>query len=72
MMDYRQERIPLITIIARRMGNYTFMAGTEDAVKSQSIDMADEMLKRKDFFAPEHYMFHLKDVGYHDKKISRK
>ena len=28
--------------------------------------MADEMLERKDTFTPEHYMFHLKDGGYHD------
>ncbi len=40
--------------------------GTQDAVKSQSIDMADEMLERKSVFTPEHYMFHLKDGGYHD------
>ena len=30
--------------------------GTNDTVKSQSIDMADEMLAR-DIFTPEHYMF---------------
>ncbi len=40
--------------------------GTQDAVKSQSIDMADEMLRRNDVFTPAHYMFHLKDGGYHD------
>ena len=40
--------------------------GTQDAVKSQSIDMAEEMLKRQDVFTPDHYMFHLKDGGYHD------
>ena len=40
--------------------------GTQDAVKSQSIDMAEEMLKRPEVFTPEHYMFHLKDGGYHD------
>ena len=39
--------------------------GTKDAVKSQSIDMADEMLSR-DIFTPEHYVFYLKDGGYHD------
>ena len=39
--------------------------GTQDAVKSQSIDMADEMLSR-DIFPPEHYVFYLKDGGYHD------
>ena len=40
--------------------------GTQDTVKSQSIDMAEEMLERSDVFTPEHYMFHLKDGGYHD------
>ena len=39
--------------------------GTLDAVKSQSIDMADEMLSR-DTFTPEHYVFYQKDGGYHD------
>lgn len=39
--------------------------GTNDAVKSQSIDMADEMLTR-DIFTPEHYVFYQKDGGYHD------
>ena len=40
--------------------------GTQDAVKSQSIDMAEEVLERSDVFTPEHYMFHLKEGGYHD------
>ena len=39
--------------------------GTEDAVKSQSINMADEMLSRE-IFTPEHYVFYQKDGGYHD------
>ena len=39
--------------------------GTEDAVKSQSIDMAEEMLAR-DTFTPDHYVFYQKDGGYHD------
>ena len=39
--------------------------GTNDSVKSQSIDMADEMLKR-DIFTKEHYVFYQKDGGYHD------
>ena len=39
--------------------------GTEDAVKSQSIGMAEEMLSRK-IFTPEHYVFYQKDGGYHD------
>ena len=40
--------------------------GTNDAVKSQSIDMAEEMLKRSDVFTPDHYVFYQKDGGYHD------
>ncbi|MBE5919997.1 MAG: esterase [Pseudobutyrivibrio ruminis] len=39
--------------------------GTNDAVKSQSIDMANEMLSR-DIFTAEHYVFYQKDGGYHD------
>ena len=39
--------------------------GTNDAVKSQSLMMADEMLTRE-IFTPEHYVFYLKDGGYHD------
>ena len=40
--------------------------GTEDAVKSQSIMMADEMLEHKSVFMPDHYVFYQKDGGYHD------
>ena len=40
--------------------------GTNDAVKSQSIDMAEEMLERSDVFTPKHYVFYQKDGGYHD------
>ena len=39
--------------------------GTNDTVKSQSIDMAEEMLKR-DTFDKDHYVFYQKDGGYHD------
>ena len=39
--------------------------GTNDAVRSQSIMMADEMLTRE-IFKPEHYVFYLKNGGYHD------
>ena len=39
--------------------------GTNDAVKSQSLDMADEMLSR-DMFTPDHYVFYQKEGGYHD------
>ncbi len=40
--------------------------GTNDAVKSQSLMMAEEMLSRGETFPPEHYVFYLKDGGYHD------
>ncbi len=40
--------------------------GTQDAVKSQSVNMADEMLHRPDTFTPDHYVFYQKDGGYHD------
>ncbi len=39
--------------------------GTEDAVKSQSVEMAEEMLSRE-IFTPDHYVFYQKDGGYHD------
>ena len=39
--------------------------GTNDAVKSQSLDMAQEMLSRE-LFTPDHYVFYQKDGGYHD------
>ena len=39
--------------------------GTNDAVKSQSIGMAEEMMTR-DIFSSDHYMFYQKDGGYHD------
>ena len=39
--------------------------GTDDVVKSQSIDMANEMLSR-DIFTPEHFVFYQKDGGRHD------
>lgn len=40
--------------------------GTSDSVKSQSLDMADEMLERSEIFTPEHYVFYQKEGGYHD------
>ena len=40
--------------------------GTNDAVKSQSIDMAEEMLSRNEIFTPDHYVFYQNDGGYHD------
>lgn len=39
--------------------------GTNDTVKSQSIDMANEMLSRN-MFTPDRYVFYQKDGGYHD------
>ena len=40
--------------------------GTQDSVKSQTIDMANEMLSRPYVFTPEHYVFYQKDGGAHD------
>ena len=40
--------------------------GANDAVKSQSLMMADEMLSRSDTFTSDHYVFYQKDGGYHD------
>ena len=45
--------------------------GTQDAVKSQSLMMADEMLSRPDTFTPDHYVFYQKDGGYHDFEAVR-
>ena len=44
--------------------------GTQDQVKSQSIDMADEMLNRE-IFTPDHYVFYQKDGGVHDHNAVR-
>ena len=40
--------------------------GTNDTVKSQSVDMAAEMLSRSDLFTPEHYVFYQREGGQHD------
>ena len=40
--------------------------GTQDAVKSQSLMMADETLSRNGIFPPEHYVFYQKEGGFHD------
>lgn len=40
--------------------------GTNDTVKSQSIDMAEEMLSRSDIFTPDHYVFYQREGGQHD------
>lgn len=39
--------------------------GTEDGMKSQSIDMANDLLSR-DIFTPGHYVFYQKEGGLHD------
>ena len=44
--------------------------GTNDAVKSQSIDMAEEMLSRE-MFTSDHYVFYQKERGYHDHEAVR-
>ena len=40
--------------------------GTNDTVKLQSIDMAEEMLSRSDVFTPDHYVFYQREGGQHD------
>ena len=48
-------------------GYYIYHAvGTEDSLKKQTLDMADEMLSRGDVFTPDHYGLYLKDGGRHD------
>ena len=39
--------------------------GTQDAVKSQTLMQAEEMLSRE-IFTPEHYVFYQKEGGVHD------
>ena len=40
--------------------------GTQDAVRSQTLWQAEEMLRRGDIFTPEHYVFYQKEGGVHD------
>ena len=40
--------------------------GTNDTVKSQSEDMAEEMLSRSEVFTPEHYVLYQHEGGQHD------
>ena len=40
--------------------------GTNDDLKAQSVDMAEEMLSRSNVFTPDHYVFYQKDGGQHD------
>lgn len=70
--DFRfQENVDFIEQLVKdnnldERGYFIYHAvGTQDAVKSQSINMADEMLSR-DTFTKDHYVFYQKDGGYHD------
>ena len=48
-------------------GYFIFHAvGTEDSLKKQTLDMADEMLARRDVFTADHYGLYLKEGGRHD------
>lgn len=40
--------------------------GTNDDLKAQSVDMAEEMLSRSNVFTPDHYVFYQKEGGQHD------
>ena len=63
-VDYIQQLVEENDLAER--GYFIYHAvGTNDAVKSQSIDMAEEMLTR-DTFSSDHYVFYQKDGGYHD------
>ena len=65
-------------IIAKELVLYFSVYGTaklvaEEIAKQTGADireimlaMADEMLKRSDFFTPKNYVFYQKDGGYHD------
>jgi len=48
-----------------------FAVGTNDDVKSQSIDFADELLARSGTFTPDHFVFYQKDGGYHDREAAQ-
>lgn len=48
-----------------------FAVGTNDNVKSQSVDFADELLSRSDIFTPNHFVFYQKDGGYHDRAAAQ-
>ena len=43
-----------------------FAVGTDDSVRSQSLDFADELLSRTETFTPEHFVFYQKEGGNHD------
>ena len=48
-----------------------FAVGTNDSVKGQSLDFADELLSRTDTFSPEHFVFYQKEGGYHDRNAAQ-
>lgn len=48
-----------------------FAVGTNDSVKSQSLDFAEELLSRTDTFTPEHFVFYQKDGGQHDMNAAQ-
>ena len=48
-----------------------FAVGTNDGVKGQSLDFADELLSRTETFTPEHFAFYQKEGGYHDRDAAQ-
>ena len=48
-----------------------FAVGTNDGVKGQSLDFADELLSRTEIFTPEHFAFYQKEGGYHDRDAAQ-
>lgn len=63
-VDYLEQLVTENDLDAR--GYFIYHAvGTDDAVKSQSVDMAREMLSR-DVFTFDHYVFYQKEGGRHD------
>ena len=63
-VDHIQQLVKDNDLSAR--GYFIYHAvGTRDSVKSQSVDMANEMLSR-DAFTPDHYVFYQQEGGQHD------
>lgn len=53
-------------------GYFIYQAvGTQDSVRQQTFQQAEEMLARPDVFTPEHYAFYQKDGGVHDYEAAR-
>ena len=53
-------------------GYFIYQAvGTQDSVRQQTLQQADEMLARPDVFTPEHYAFCQKGGGVHDYEAAR-